>query len=186
MLSLHFSLNMNFDSPKVKINGVEKKNSKVYNEKANSGLDKISLVKPKTVTRGVKNIAFGFVTAIYVVIILSILFITAFMFSFLVVKSLIYEPVNLKKELYFDYTKDRPVASITFEESKMYSTTETILRRVSLPARRFHATVILTLPESDFNKKLGIFQVCHNYKLILEWRFVLFCLFKYKISGLVG
>ena len=163
-----FSLNMNFDIPKVKINGFEKKNMKVYNEKANSGLDRISLVKPKTVTRGVKNIAFGFITAIYVVIMLSILFVTAFMFSFLVVKSLIYEPVNLNKELYFDYTKDRPVASISFEETKMYSTTETILRRVSLPARRFHATIFLTLPESDFNKKLGIFQVCHNYKLILE------------------
>jgi hypothetical protein len=146
-------LNINVDVLKARITNSEK-NTKV--------LQKITLVKPKTVTRGIKNIAFGLIASLYVVVMLSILFVSAFMFSFLVVKSLICEPVNLNKELYFDYTKALPEASIDFQESRMYSATENILRGVSLPTRRFHATVFLTMPESDFNKKLGIFQVCQQ------------------------
>lgn len=135
--------------------------TKVYNDTANLDLgitERVSTMQP-TIATGAKRLACGCLTATYAVMILSFLFISAFIFSFFVVKGFVYEPVQMNRDLYFDYTKRLPVASIDFSSSKMYPEADSMLKRMLLPARRFRATVLLILPESDFNKKLGIFQV---------------------------
>lgn len=116
------------------------------------------VIRPKLVM-GARKLAFGCLTALYTFSMLTCLFVASFMLSFFIVKGFVYEPVQLYEYLFFDYTKQLPIASVNFRESMMYPYMGSPFRRRACPTRNFHATVYLTVPESDFNKELGIFQV---------------------------
>lgn len=120
--------------------------------------ERVFSIQPMIV-KGARRLVFGCSTAFYTVMMLTLLFVTSFMLSYFVVKGFVYEPIQLYEDLYFDYTKPLPVASVDFAFSKVYPDTGSMMKRIARPTRKFHATVFFTMPESDFNKELGIFQV---------------------------
>ncbi|KAH6788741.1 hypothetical protein C2S51_003747 [Perilla frutescens var. frutescens] len=76
-------------------------------------------------------------------------------------------PIHITQNLNFDYTKTSPTA-VVFISSPLVpeppsSSTQTPFytspRRAISSRHRLRLTVSLTLPESEFNRKLGIFQV---------------------------
>jgi seipin len=79
----------------------------------------------------------------------------------LVVGKIAEKPVRIKEELNFDYTKPSPVALVPIGSctgapnfNKKWSSTRVI------PANhKLELTVLLNLPESDYNRRLGVFQV---------------------------
>eukprot|EP00250_Pteridium_aquilinum_P011084 c19828_g1_i1 orf=127-2145(+) len=117
-----------------------------------------SSVQP-TFATGARRLAFGCLTALYTTIMLTFLFVASLALSFCVVKGFVHEPVQLYEYLYLDYTKPLPVASVDFASSKMYLDTGSMIKRIVCRTIKFQATVFLTVPESEFNKELGIFQV---------------------------
>lgn len=56
------------------------------------------------------------------------------------------EPIQVTETLNFDYTKPSPVAFVA-------------VQRLVPPNQRMQLEVFLTLPESDYNRRLGVFQV---------------------------
>ncbi|XP_076957101.1 seipin-2-like [Bidens hawaiensis] len=102
-------------------------------------------------------------------VLLSLL-VSALVISGVIVKRVVDEPVQITEQLVFDYTKDTPTAF-----APVISCTESALlvykRKSKIGIGRFvgtravpvghelKATVSLVLPESDYNRKLGIFQV---------------------------
>lgn len=75
------------------------------------------------------------------------------------------EPVSIVEELSFDYTKASPDAFVPlvscggghcgFECPENVG----VGRRLVPPNHRLQLTISLTLPESDYNRNLGVFQV---------------------------
>ncbi|CAI0560704.1 unnamed protein product [Linum tenue] len=68
----------------------------------------------------------------------------AIMVSSLMMRFLVEEPLQLREELNFDYTQSKPVAFVP---------------RVIPPKHKVQATILMTLPESGYNRNLGMFQV---------------------------
>ncbi|GAB4831490.1 hypothetical protein Ancab_005508 [Ancistrocladus abbreviatus] len=107
----------------------------------------------------------GLLWSVYVCIVLFSLLVSAFVVGGLMMRSLVEEPFRLKQGLNFDYTKSSPVAFVPiigcpgvhsvgkFEVGRVGS------GRAIPPNHKLQATVELTLPESDYNRNLGMFQV---------------------------
>lgn len=113
----------------------------------------------------------GVLWSFYVCVVLVGIFVSAFVISGLLVSSLVEEPVYIKDTLNFDYTKPSPVALVPVmscpDDSCGTNCREKIEigklggSRVIPSKHKMQVTVSLTLPESDYNKNLGIFQVSH-------------------------
>ncbi|KAK1368846.1 putative adipose-regulatory protein (Seipin) [Heracleum sosnowskyi] len=111
----------------------------------------------------------GMLCSFYVCVVLVGTFVSAFVISGLLVSSLVEEPVYIKDTLNFDYTKPSPVALLPLmscpDDSCGTNCGEKIEigklggSRVIPSKHKMQVTVSLTLPESDYNKNLGIFQV---------------------------
>ncbi|KAK4770741.1 hypothetical protein SAY87_031273 [Trapa incisa] len=111
----------------------------------------------------------GLFWAIYVCFILFGLLITATLLTVFMMRFLVKEPTRIEEKLKFDYTKHHPVAYVPvvscggvdsgakFKELAQLRSSQQ--SRVILPNQKLQATVRLTLPESDYNKNLGIFQI---------------------------
>lgn len=96
------------------------------------------------------------------------LMVPAFVVSGMVVGWVVEEPVRVVEELNFDYTRESPVAFVPIiscaglgaagqggkSEIRGFGGT-----RVIPVGHELQATVSLTLPESDYNRNLGIFEV---------------------------
>lgn len=106
--------------------------------------------------------------AIYVCVVLMGMFLGAFLGGGLVVRKIVDKPVQIKEELNFDYTKPSPAALVPISSCtgvlnfhKKWGGTRMI------PANhKFELTVLLNLPESDYNRRLGVFQVYISFWLI--------------------
>ncbi|MFS8023023.1 putative Seipin family protein [Helianthus anomalus] len=81
---------------------------------------------------------------------------------------MIEEPVQITRQLSFDYTKDSPTAFVpvmSCPKSSFLESGEVIWYGCGAGSRvipldhKVRGTVSLTLPESDYNRNLGIFQV---------------------------
>jgi hypothetical protein len=92
------------------------------------------------------RLAWGSLWAVYVCVVLCALLIMAFLGGGLLVGRMVEEPVQVTETLNFDYTKPSPVAFVP-------------VRRLVPPHQRMQLEVSLTLPESDYNRRLGVFQV---------------------------
>ncbi|KAK1601040.1 hypothetical protein QYE76_007817 [Lolium multiflorum] len=92
------------------------------------------------------RLAWGSLWAVYVCVVLCALLIMAFLGGGLLVGKMVEEPVQVTETLNFDYTKPSPVAFVP-------------VRRLVPPHQRMQLEVSLTLPESDYNRRLGVFQV---------------------------
>lgn len=108
----------------------------------------------------------GIFWSVFVGSILVALLILAFVISGLMVRYyLVEEPFNLNQGLNFDYTKSRPVAFVPITACPTMESTEYNEFRSAEGVRviprgyKLQTTVMLVLPESDYNRNLGIFQV---------------------------
>lgn len=107
----------------------------------------------------------------YVLFMLFGLLISGFVIGSLIVRYLVEEPMHASKILNFDYTKASPVAFVPITsslvpnepsglDSKHRMPSSDYLGRRPIPNNhKLHLSVSLTLPESEYNRKLGIFQV---------------------------
>ncbi|KDP21152.1 hypothetical protein JCGZ_21623 [Jatropha curcas] len=122
------------------------------------------LKEQKSIWKLVLRFGLGIFWSSYVCIILFGYLVFSIMISGFLVRYLVENPIEIKNELYFDYTESRPVAFVPImacggvgcggdcEEKSLGP-------RVIPPNHKLQANVLLTLPESAYNRNLGIFQV---------------------------
>ncbi|KAL0542725.1 hypothetical protein IC582_017799 [Cucumis melo] len=110
----------------------------------------------------------GLLWSSYVCIILFGLLISALIFSAFLMRFLVQEPMKMKEVLNFDYTKPSPEALMPIlpNSNDLYghNCKDNVLSgktqyRVIPPHHQLQAIVSLTLPESEYNRNLGVFQV---------------------------
>lgn len=102
----------------------------------------------------------GFLWSVYVYIILLGLLVSSFLMSGFWMQYMVEEPLRMKDALFFDYTKNSPVANfpVTYCPNA-YEVAKSGHLRAIPRNQKFQVTVSLTLPESDYNRNLGVFQV---------------------------
>ncbi|KAK9064303.1 hypothetical protein SSX86_015683 [Deinandra increscens subsp. villosa] len=114
------------------------------------------------------RIGWGMLWLGYFGFVLVCLSVPAFVFSGVVMKWIVEEPVEITGQLVFDYTKDSPVAFVSViscpESCSLVQNRKDEIgslgeARVVPLDHELIATVSLVLPESDYNRNLGIFQV---------------------------
>ncbi|KAJ0081343.1 hypothetical protein Patl1_10422 [Pistacia atlantica] len=116
----------------------------------------------------VLRFGWGLFWSIYVCSVLCGLLLLAVVISGFFMRFLVEEPIQIKENLNFDYTKNSPVAFVPIlscdavfcgfncEEKKEVS--KSLGSRVIPIDHKMQVSVMLTLPESDYNRKLGVFQ----------------------------
>ncbi|CAN6205218.1 unnamed protein product [Urochloa humidicola] len=93
-----------------------------------------------------QRLVWGSLWAAYVCVVLCALLVMAFLGGGLLVGRIVEKPVQVTETLNFDYTKPSPAAFVP-------------VPRLVPPNQRMQLEVSLTLPESDYNRRLGVFQV---------------------------
>ncbi|GMY37458.1 seipin-2 [Fagus crenata] len=107
----------------------------------------------------------GILSSLYVCVVLCCLLLSSIMVSFVLMRYLVEEPIRMNEVLNFDYTKHSPVAYVPVVLCKGIGCSEHCKERLGgglgfvPPTHRLQATVSMTLPESEYNRNLGIFQV---------------------------
>ncbi|KAI3717211.1 hypothetical protein L1987_68681 [Smallanthus sonchifolius] len=114
------------------------------------------------------RIGWGLLWLGYCGFVLVCLLVPAFVIGGMMVKWIVEEPIQIKEQLTFDYTKDSPMAFVPViscpelpslahnQKSRIGGLVES---RIIPFDHELMATVSLVLPESDYNRNLGIFQV---------------------------
>ncbi|GKU94340.1 hypothetical protein SLEP1_g7844 [Rubroshorea leprosula] len=151
------------------------------------------LQEHKWIWKQVFRFAWGLFWAGYVCCVLSGLLISSFVIGGFFMRYLVEEPLQMKEMLNFDYTKNSPVAFVPISscagvdcDTNCMEKTEVwnnVGSRVIPPDHMLKATVSLTLPESEYNRRLGIFQVrvdflSYNGKILASSRHP--CMLKFK------
>nr|GMC76299.1 seipin-1 [Ipomoea batatas] len=104
----------------------------------------------------VRKIGVGILAAAYVGMILTILLVVAAVMGVAVVRMWVEEPVLLRERLNFDYTDAHPKAVFSFVNTKFVGKS----KKMGVPVgHTFYVSLLLVMPESDYNRELGIFQV---------------------------
>ncbi|KAJ7968788.1 Seipin family [Quillaja saponaria] len=112
--------------------------------------------------------AWGLFWSIYVCFILVCLLVSSLVISGWLMKYLVEEPIRMKETLNFDYTKQSPVAYVPIiscagvgcgEDCTDNVGVKNMASRIIPPNHRLQVTVSLLLPESEYNRNLGVFQV---------------------------
>ncbi|KAL0310597.1 UNVERIFIED_CONTAM: Seipin-2 [Sesamum angustifolium] len=111
----------------------------------------------------------GLLWSAYVCAVLVGLLVSAFVMAGILIRVLVEEPVRMRRSLNFDYRDKSPTAfvpMITYSELShdiyLWENPEIMkasVSRVIPPNQKLKVTVSLTLPESEYNQHLGIFQV---------------------------
>ncbi|GLT54534.1 hypothetical protein SLA2020_277260 [Shorea laevis] len=96
------------------------------------------------------GVGWAFFSFIYVCSMLLTLLAIGFVLGGFMVRYLVENPIQTKQSLIFDYTKTSPVAFVPI-----------MLSSISVVPydHKLQLTVSLTVPESEYNRKLGVFQV---------------------------
>ncbi|XP_055806079.1 seipin-2 [Solanum dulcamara] len=109
----------------------------------------------------------GCLWSVYVCFVLVGLLVSAFIMGGILMRIMVEEPIRMNEPLNFDYTAKKPVAYVPIIKSPgvtcgVDSQVEVGMVdgvRVIPPNHKLQVTVSLMLPESDYNRNLGIFQV---------------------------
>ncbi|KAM1138707.1 hypothetical protein COP1_036603 [Malus domestica] len=112
----------------------------------------------------------GLFWSFYVGIVLCSLLVSSILFSGVLVRCIVVEPLQMKEMLNFDYTKHSPVAYVpvmscagvscgTDCKEKVQAGESYGGYRVIPPGHKLRVTVSSILPESEYNRNLGVFQV---------------------------
>jgi seipin len=100
-----------------------------------------------------RRVLFGFVGVLSAVSILIMVMLISVLIGVLIVRFWVDEPVKMQEVIYFDYTMKEPSAVVFVGGS----------RRRGVPAGHSVVVVLdLILPESEYNRRLGMFQVCQQ------------------------
>ncbi|OIV89051.1 hypothetical protein TanjilG_30302 [Lupinus angustifolius] len=117
------------------------------------------------------NMAFrcgwGLLWSIYVCCILIAILVSSLMVSGILMNCLVEKPFQMKQVLNFDYTKQSPIAYVptmscagVVQESETNVAVREWVSKGVIPARqKVQVIVWLTMPESGYNRNLGVFQV---------------------------
>ncbi|KAK7303000.1 hypothetical protein RJT34_13899 [Clitoria ternatea] len=110
----------------------------------------------------------GLLWSIYVCCVLFGLLVSSFVFSAFLMKNLVEKPIQMREGLNFDYTKHSPVAYVPimscagFVDGKGYESNFDVGKWMServIPSKhKVQLTVSLRVPESGYNRNLGLFQ----------------------------
>ncbi|XVF27428.1 hypothetical protein REPUB_Repub14bG0105800 [Reevesia pubescens] len=111
----------------------------------------------------------GMLWAAYVGCVLCGLLFTSLVISGVLMRYLVEEPLEIKETLNFDYTKTSPVAFVPIVSCaavgcgvkcmEKIDVGKNVGSRVIPPDHKLQVAVSLTLPESEYNRNLGMFQV---------------------------
>ncbi|XP_027111988.1 seipin-2-like [Coffea arabica] len=111
----------------------------------------------------------GLLWSVYVCVVLVVLLVSAFVVGGILMNAAVEEPVRIKEILNFDYTQKSPIAYVPIigcpgpdcgiQSSENFDVLKFDGMRVIPLDHKLQVTVSLTLPESDYNRNLGIFQV---------------------------
>ena len=127
------------------------------------------LKEHKSMWKLLSRFGWSLLLSVYVASILCGLLVAAFVVSGFVMRYLVEEPIRMEEALNFDYTKNSPVAFVPIKSCpssacvNCYDKIEVGKKRglhVIPPNHKLQVTVMLTLPESEYNRNLGVFQVC--------------------------
>ncbi|XP_068666647.1 seipin-2-like [Aristolochia californica] len=123
----------------------------------------------QSISNYVLKIAWGCFWSFYICFVLTVIFVMAFVTSGLMMRWFVQEPVRMKETLNFDYTKASPVAFVPVLSCHGVSASTALSEKVDIgkfassrviPSNHdLQIELSLTLPESDYNRRLGIFQV---------------------------
>ncbi|KAK7394662.1 hypothetical protein VNO78_15197 [Psophocarpus tetragonolobus] len=106
-----------------------------------------------------KKLGLCLLTAAYVCIILILVLVLATVVGVGLVRLWVEEPVSVKEYLHFDYAQAHPTALFYFNGVKSYKG-HLKKKNISVPVgHSFFASLVLVMPESDFNRELGMFQL---------------------------
>lgn len=119
---------------------------------------------PATIVHGstvlLKKLTLGFLGAAHVFMVLTVVLVIAVVLGVGLVQLYVDHPVFVREKLYIDYAKPYPKALFCFGSMEIESTG----RRKHLMGvprgHTFQVSLVLLMPESDFNRKIGVFQVC--------------------------
>lgn len=119
---------------------------------------------PKSVVMIVGRMSRAFLCSIYVWCALVGLLVLGFVMGLLLMRIIVEEPVEDTSTLNFDYSQASPVAFVPMTSSALVRTDEgeevKDVRARAIPYNhKLQLTVSLTLPESEHNQNLGVFQV---------------------------
>lgn len=89
--------------------------------------------------------------AVYVLFLLSWLLVAGFVIGGVVMRNFVQESIHISHPLNFDYTKTSPAAVVPLASSFV--------------DHKLRVTVSLTLPESEYNRNIGLFQVCQMFHI---------------------
>lgn len=136
-------------------------------EEAKETVESVVQQVPSTITYGsallLKKIGFGLLGAAYVCMVLVMVLLLSALFGIGLVNLWVEEPVFVREQLHFDYTEPHPTAVFAFGSA------DDIYRHKSSYSRKpvrgipvghtFYVSLVLLMPESDFNRDIGVFQV---------------------------
>lgn len=109
----------------------------------------------------------GFVISVYICFVLFGLLVVGFGLGGVMIRYLVQEPFHMQESLNFDYTRASPVALVpivscanAYSEVRYHDVGgKSFARRVLPPNHKMQLTISLLMPESDYNRNLGVFQV---------------------------
>lgn len=116
-------------------------------------------------TMGNMTLRFGcaFFWSFYVCFMLVGLLVSGFLFGGFMMKCLLEKPIQTTETLNFDYSKPSPIAFVPLMSSPVSKDDISLGKDLGphlIPYNhRLQVTVSLTVPESEYNRKLGVFQV---------------------------
>lgn len=129
----------------------------------------------------------GLLWSFYVGFILCGLLVSSMVVSGFIMSYLVEKPIQMKEMLNFDYTKHSPVAYVPIvlcadnvcglDFKQNVEVASNMGLRVVYPKHKLQVTVSLTLPESEYNRNLGVFQV-------VDWLTLIFLSFLYLVLEL--
>ncbi|XP_072978804.1 seipin-1 [Typha angustifolia] len=117
-------------------------------------LSESKAVPARVARRGVsllRRVAFGFLGAAYAAAVLIAVLVVAVVLGVGVVRLWVDEPVHAHKSLYFDYTNPHPTAVVRLGGGPK--------TRAVPPGHTVRVLLVLVMPESDYNRRIGVFQV---------------------------
>ncbi|XVF56463.1 hypothetical protein PTKIN_Ptkin06aG0122700 [Pterospermum kingtungense] len=119
---------------------------------------------PYDITQGstllLKRIGLGLLGAAHVFMVLVFLMILATLVGIGFVQLWLEEPVSVREKLFFDYTEMNPMAVFCFRGAGFDGSCSYRKKHMAVPvAHTFHVSLLLLVPESDFNRHIGVFQL---------------------------
>ncbi|KAI3853646.1 hypothetical protein MKW98_025163 [Papaver atlanticum] len=104
-----------------------------------------------------KKVGFGLLGALYMGLLLIVVLVFSVIFGVGLVRYWVEEPVFVKEVVYFDYTEVNPTAVLTFVDGGAKNPKK--MKRAIPAGHTFDVSLVLLMPESDFNRQIGVFQV---------------------------